>query len=197
MAKFKPTAKLNFGEIEHYNPQYLRNNYTDAQVRKEYSRLRAIAQKRLVRLAQAGFDQSNVYRYNRYNVRKLSQLRSKEVALALSQLAQFINNPLSTVTGQKQQRKEKIAKLQSYGYDVTEKNFQSFTEFMELVNEQAVDLGYDSEATVELWETIRDKVSPATVMQDIEQWLDNRYKLAEIPDIKSYTADELLEFIRS
>lgn len=197
MAKFKPTAKLNFGEIEHYNPQYLRNNYTDAQVRKEYSRLRAIAQKRLARLAQAGFDQSNVYRYNRYNVRKLSELRSKEVALALSQLAQFINNPLSTVTGQKQQRKEKIAKLQSYGYDVTEKNFQSFTEFMELVNEQAVDLGYDSEATVELWETIRDKVSPATVMQDIEQWLDNRYKLAEIPDIKSYTADELLEFIRS
>lgn len=197
MAKFKPTAKLNFGEIEHYNPQYLRNNYTDAQVRKEYSRLRAIAQKRLVRLAKAGFDQSNVYRYNRYNVRKLSELRSKEVALALSQLAQFISNPLSTVTGQKQQRKEKIAKLQSYGYDVTEKNFQSFTEFMELVNEQAVDLGYDSEASVELWETIRDKVSPATVMQDIEQWLDNRYKLAEIPDIKSYTADELLEFIRS
>lgn len=197
MAKFKPTAKLNFGEIEHYNPQYLRNNYTDAQVRKEYSRLRAIAQKRLVRLAKAGFDQSNVYRYNRYNVRKLSELRSKEVALALSQLAQFISNPLSTVTGQKHQRKEKIAKLQSYGYDVTEKNFQSFTEFMELVNEQAVDLGYDSEATVELWETIRDKVSPATVMQDIEQWLDNRYKLAEIPDIKSYTADELLEFIRS
>lgn len=197
MAKFKPTAKLNFGEIEHYNPQYLRNNYTDAQIRKEYSRLRAIAQKRLVRLAKAGFDQSNVYRYNRYNVRKLSELRSKEVALALSQLAQFISNPLSTVTGQKQQRKEKIAKLQSYGYDVTEKNFQSFTEFMELVNEQAMDLGYDSEATVELWETIRDKVSPATVMQDIEQWLDNRYKLAEISDIKSYTADELLEFIRS
>lgn len=197
MAKFKPTAKLNFGEIEHYNPQYLRNNYTDAQVRKEYSRLRAIAQKRLVRLAKAGFDQSNIYRYNRYNVRKLSELRSKEVALALSQLAQFISNPLSTVTGQKQQRKEKIAKLQSYGYDVTEKNFQSFTEFMELVNEQAMDLGYDSEATVELWETIRDKVSPATVMQDIEQWLDNRYKLAEISDIKSYTADELLEVIRS
>lgn len=197
MAKFKPTAKLNFGEIEHYNPQYLQNNYTDAQVRKEYSRLRAIAQKRLVRLAKAGFDQSNIYRYNRYNVRKLSELRSKEVALALSQLAQFISNPLSTVTGQKQQRKEKIAKLQSYGYDVTEKNFQSFTEFMELVNEQAMDLGYDSEATVELWETIRDKVSPATVMQDIEQWLDNRYKLAEISDIKSYTADELLEVIRS
>lgn len=197
MAKFKPTAKLNFGEIEHYNPQYLQNNYTDAQIRKEYSRLRAIAQKRLVRLAKAGFDQSNIYRYNRYNVRKLSELRSKEVALALSQLAQFISNPLSTVTGQKQQRKEKIAKLQSYGYDVTEKNFQSFTEFMELVNEQAMDLGYDSEATVELWETIRDKVSPATVMQDIEQWLDNRYKLAEISDIKSYTADELLEVIRS
>lgn len=197
MAKFKPTAKLNFGEIEHYNPLYLQNNYTDAQVRKEYSRLRAIAQKRLVRLAKAGFDQSNIYRYNRYNVRKLSELRSKEVALALSQLAQFISNPLSTVTGQKQQRKEKIAKLQSYGYDVTEKNFQSFTEFMELVNEQAMDLGYDSEATVELWETIRDKVSPATVMQDIEQWIDNRYKLAEISDIKSYTADELLEVIRS
>lgn len=118
MAKFKPTAKLNFGELNHYNPQYLMNNYTPSEIRKEYSRTRAIAVKRLTRLAKGGFGETSVYKYNVFNTKKLSELTEKQIPLALSQLARFIDNPLSTVTGQKAQRKQKIEKLQSYGYDV-------------------------------------------------------------------------------
>ena len=196
MAKFKPSAKLSFGAIEHYNPQYLANNYTTYEIRKEYSRIRAISVKRLTRLAKGGFGETSAYKYNVFNTKKLSELTEKQIPLALSQLARFLDNPLSTVTGQKAQRKQKIEKLQSYGYDVNEKNFQSFVDFMELLSQQAIDLQYDSEAVVELWESTRDKVSPAKIAKDLESWLENRYKISELPSIASKDADEILRLLK-
>lgn len=196
MAKFKPSAKLNFGTLDHYNPQYLMNNYTLREIRKEYSRLRAISVKRLTRLEKAGFGETSVYKYNVFNVKKLSELTEKQIPLALSQLARFIDNLLSTVTGQKAQRKQKIEKLQSYGYDINEKNFQSFVDFMELLSQQAIDLQYDSEAVVELWESTRDKVSPAKIAKDLDSWLENRYKISELPNIASKDADEILRLLK-
>ena len=79
MAKFKPSAKLNFGTLDHYNPQYLMNNYSPSEIRKEYSRIRAIAVKRLTRLAKGGFGETAVYKYNVFNTRKLSELREKRI----------------------------------------------------------------------------------------------------------------------
>lgn len=196
MAKFKPSAKLNFGTLDHYNPQYLMNNYSPSEIRKEYSRIRAIAVKRLARLAEGGFGETSVYKYNVFNTKKLSELTEKQIPLALSQLARFIDNPLSTVTGQKAQRKQKIEKLQSYGYDVNEKNFQSFVDFMELLSQQAIDLQYDSEAVVELWEETRGKVSPAKIAKDLDSWLENRYKISELPNIASKDADEILRLLK-
>lgn len=196
MAKFKPSAKLSFGTIKHYNPQYLTNNYTPSELRKEYSRIRAVAVKRLARLAKAGLGKTSVYKYNVFNTKKLSELTEKQIPSALSQLARFLDNPLSTVTGQKALQKQKIEKLQSYGYDVNEKNFQSFIDFMELLSQQAIDLQYDSEAVVELWEATRDKVSPTTIAKDLDSWLENRYKISELPDIASKDADEILRLIK-
>lgn len=196
MAKFKPSAKLSFGTIEYYNPQYIVNNYSPSEIRKEYSRIRAIAVKRLSRLAKSGFGETSVYKYNVFNTKKLSELTEKQIPLALSQLAWFIDNPLSTVTGQKAQRKQKIEKLRSYGYDVTEKNFQSFVDFMELLSQQAIDLQYDSEAVVELWEATRDKVSPATIAKDLDSWLENRFSISKLPDIASKDADEISRLLK-
>lgn len=196
MAKFKPSAKLGFGAFEHYNPQYLINNYTRSEIRKEYSRLRAIAVKRLSRLSKAGFGESSAYKYNATNTKKLSELTEGQVPSALSQLARFIHNPLSTVTGQYELRAQKIKKLRSYDYDVTEENFQNFTDFMELLSEQATDLQYDSEALVNLWEATRYKVSPTQMAKDLESWLKNRDEISKLPDIESKSADEILSLLK-
>lgn len=196
MAKFKPSAKLSFGSINHYNPQYLINNYTASEIRKEYSRLRAIAVKRLSRLSKAGFGKSSAYKYNATNTKKLSELSQRQVPLALSQLARFIDRPLSTVTGQYELRDRKIKKLRSYGYDVTEETFQNFTDFMDLLSEQATDLQYDSDALVELWEATRYKVSPTQLAKDLESWLEYRDKISDLPDIESKSADEILSLLK-
>ena len=136
--------------------------------------------------------------YEAYSLPKgeVVELTEKQIPLALSQLARFIDNPLSTVTGQKAQRKQKIEKLQSYGYDVNEKNFQSFVDFMELLSQQAIDLQYDSEAVVELWEATRDKVSPATIAKDLDSWLENRFSISKLPDIASKDAEEILRLLK-
>lgn len=126
----------------------------------------------------------------------MSELSQRQVPLALSQLARFIDKPLSTVTGQYELRDRKIKKLRSYGYDVTEENFQNFTDFMDLLSEQATDLQYDSDALVELWEATRYKVSPTQLAKDLESWLEYRDKISVLPDIESKSADEILSLLK-
>ena len=67
---------------------------------------------------------------------------------------------------------------------------------MELLSQQAIDLQYDSEAVVELWEATRDKVSPTTIAKDLDSWLENRYKISELPKIASKDADEILRLLK-
>lgn len=197
MALFKPSAKLSFGGLLHYNPLHLQREHSEHELRKEYTRLRSIAVKRLARLEKAGYERTSVYKYFKKPVlKKLSDIKTmSNLAKSLAQLAQFIESPLSTVTGQKEQRKSKIEKLQSYGYEIDESNFDNFTEWMELLAGQAEDLLYDSEGLVELWETIREKVSPEEVSKDMEWWLDNRYYIMSIPDVKSKSAAEIRKLI--
>lgn len=200
MAKFKPSAKLAFGSMLNYNPLHLEREHDEWELRKEYTRLRNIARKRIQRLEKSGYERTSVYKYYKRTVsRKLSDFREgnikKNIAKALGQLAQFIENPLSTVTGQKEQRKEKIDKLQSYGYDITESNFDNFTEWMELLSDQVTDLFYDSEGLVELWEKIHTKVSPEEVSKDLETWMDNRYYIMSIPGVESKSSDEIMEIL--
>jgi hypothetical protein len=67
---------------------------------------------------------------------------------------------------------------------------------MELLSEQATDLEYDSEATVELWEATRYKVDPTALVKDLDSWLKNRFLISKIPDIESKSADEILSLLK-
>ena len=79
---------------------------------------------------------------------------------------------------------------------MTEENFQNFTDFMDLLSEQATDLQYDSDALVELWEATRYKVSPTQMAKDLESWLNYRDKISVLPDIESKSADEILSLLK-
>lgn len=200
MAKFKPSATLSFGELRNYNPLHLEREHTEKELRKEYTRLRSIARKRIQRLEKVGYERTSVYKYNKRVIdRKLESFRERSakrnIAKALATIAQFIENPLSTVTGQKEQRKEKIRKLSGYGYAINESNFDNFTEWMELLADQVADLFYDSEGLVELWEKIHEKVQPEELSADIEFWMDNRYEIMSIPGVEGKSAEEIRKIL--
>ena len=110
----------------------------DAVLRREYSKLRSVAVKRLQRLSSAGFTQNALFRYyNQYKVMpKLSDIPNRRYLVhALSDVMRFLSKPTSTVKGVREYRREKIEQMREHNYDVTEENFDAFVTYMSGVRE--------------------------------------------------------------
>lgn len=130
--RFKP-PRLSFSAWE-YNPQGLQR-YDERTLRREYTRLRDIAQKRLGRMGQTMFERSETYRQNvgqfekTRDIKTVSQLRQN-----LTQLARFVMAESSTIQGQKALMQRGIASWRKKGYDwVNESNWFDFIDFLEYV----------------------------------------------------------------
>ena len=119
--------------ISAYHPDALQNEYTEGELRKEYTRLRDIAQKRLKRLEASEFANTKTVRYNKDRFIPLREISGTgELTHLLSDLARFLTASRSTVSGQKSYRKKSVESLQEAGLTaVTEKNFLHFTDVMD------------------------------------------------------------------
>lgn len=133
--------------MESYNVEDLIREDEKA-LRKEYTRLRDIAQKRLKRLRNEGFGNTDVASYFGGDVPKLSSLKTKEdVVFALAELEGFVNAKQSTVSGMRKHIKEErrkaietdskmgeiLAKLNKHfpeGERFTRSNVDRFFDFM-------------------------------------------------------------------
>ncbi len=83
-----------------YSPSDLRG-IAEKDLRKEYTELRDIAQKRLKRLLKEDPDNKTIA-YHPEGFKKLADIKSEsELRLALSDISRFINTPSSTIAGQK------------------------------------------------------------------------------------------------
>lgn len=93
-------TKLAFAPWE-YNPQAL-DARSDRELRKEYSRLRSIANKRIERLMASEFADSQAVAYNAGIYIPLAAVQSRsELRHLLTDLARFIVSEQSTITGQR------------------------------------------------------------------------------------------------
>lgn len=124
-----------------YNPQSLQK-YSIKQLRKEYSRLRTIANKRIDRLLQSEFADTQAAAYNAGRYVPLKGVNTEsELRHLLSDVARFITSEQSTITGQRDiiDRNVQIWQ-QEKGYEfINEGNVRAWTEFLEYI--QAVE-GY-------------------------------------------------------
>lgn len=159
-----------------------------ASVRKEYTRLRDISQKRLKRLKAAGLDDTQAYLKNYKHYPKLKDIKSdSELASRLSDLSRFITAKGSTVSGQKDIMKKSLATLHDTGYNfVNEDNFRDFGKFMEEYRHQMLDMSYDSGDAAELYGvTVKHQLDPEKVKQDFEFWLENLDRAEKLRKSKS------------
>lgn len=130
-------TKLAFAPWE-YNPQALENR-TERELRKEYSRLRSIANKRLDRLMNSEFADSQAVAYNAGLYIPLAAVQSKsELKHLLTDLARFILSEQSTVTGQRAivQRLLKTWRGDKGYYWLYRGNIRSWVRFVEYVQEE-------------------------------------------------------------
>lgn len=163
------------------------------QVRKEYTRLRDISQKRLKRLAAAGYTDTEVYQRNYKHYPKLKDIKSKsELAQRLSDLSRFVGSSQSTVKGIKERNKQTLETLKEHGYGfVNESNLRDFGDFMEQYRDQLLDMDYDSGDAAELYRIVeKHGLDPDKVAADFEFYLDNLDKAAALRKAKSSTGNE-------
>ena len=147
-----------------------------AAVRKEYTRLRDIAQKRLRRFEATGLTKSQAYKKNVKHYPLLKDIKSDyELAGRLSDLERFITAKAGSVSGQREIRKKSIATLHENDYKfVNEENFDDFTDFMEAYRDELMDLEYDSGDAADLYGVVvKQKLDPEKVKADFEFWLEN------------------------
>ena len=165
---------------EWYEPQNIRNLIKDGkekEVRKEYTRLRDISQKRLKRLEAAGYSDRAIYKKNVKHYPKLEQIKSpNELAARLSDLSRFISAATSTVSGIKTAKKKSLATLHEHGYTfVNNENYEDFGEFMEEYRVQMQDMEYDSGEAADTFRVLeKHKIKVDKIKDDFEFWLENR-----------------------
>ena len=201
MARLDPRVNL-----EMYTREAIRNAdvWTDAAVRKEYSRLRDIAQKRLERLGR-NEPESFAYRSNRGQYAPARGQTTEALRQQLPQLAKFIAAKTGSVTGIRAQRRKAVETLQSKGYVfVTRENLGAFGEFMEEFRaRKGATRSYGTFDALELWEFAQaNDIDVDRVKKQFANWLKERRELERYVRRRSKageetTADDILaEFNR-
>lgn len=177
-------AKLTY-EIEYYRLDKilgkLKGDIGDAttnrkEIRAEYTRLRDIAQKRLKRMGETKFRETNTYKFNVKHYPKLKDIKTvNELAGRLADLARFIIDPYGTLTKQKEIMKKSLTTLHDNDYTfVTEENYIEFGKFMEYYRDTHYDEIYDSGDAADAYGvTVKHQIDPEKVKEDFEFWLEN------------------------
>lgn len=184
-------SKLKYpGELYQPTWKFLKENFTEAEMKREYSRLRDIAQKRIARMGETEFARSATYEQNVGRFPVLStfkgehgRIRNKAAfARSLSQLARFVESPISTTRGQRAIQSQTIQTLQDRGYTfVNKSNYWDFLNYMEEARARKLDRIYDSERIAGLYRSARRKgVDPKKTFDDFDRYMKNKKALDEL-----------------
>jgi hypothetical protein len=159
---------------------------TDRNLRKEYSRLRGIARKRLERFEGTEWTDSEVYKINNDKYKPLSEIKSdRELRHLFSEVARFTISATGSVSGLERQRRQTLESLHDRGYDfVNKSNFRPFVEFMQYARTANLGRMYDSKRIADFYEATEKKgLSNEELQGAYRSWSRNQNKLKKIQNI--------------
>ena len=150
----------------------------EAEARKEYQRLRRIAQERLARFEGTQYEDTDIYKNRaiKHPFRPSSELKDvRSLQAALSDVRGFLDSERSTITGLKRIDKKTVSTLQANGYTfVNMSNIKAFGEFMEAARIKAGRRMFASDRVAELYDAAeRKKIPPEQLLKDFEYWRKN------------------------
>lgn len=146
------------------------NSYDVGFIRREYSRLRSIANKRLSRIGNSEFSITDVYQYNKGRFVPLSEIRSVgELRAKAVQVSRFLNSDTGSLSGLQKLRDQQIETLRKHGYNfVTRENYFEFIEYMEAGKDLLSSRIYDSERIAKSFQGWAHRSTD--VEQDLGEW---------------------------
>ena len=147
-------------------------------MRKVYTTMRDIAQKRIKRMGQSEFSQSKTYQTNKEGFKKLKDIDPRDFAKAFSELSKFVTAKGSTVTGQRAIMQKTMKKLNEAvgaedGKGVTCSNYWRVIDILERARSQKI--VYGSDKMVELAESTMALTSDqfGDVLDNLEDFLEH------------------------
>ena len=171
--------------MEYYTKSALSSGeWSDAEIRREYSRLRDIAQKRLQRLAR-NEPGSYAYKKNVGQYPVLKEVGTEGARELLPRLARFIGAKTGTVQGIREQRNKALETLREHGYTFINKgNIKQFGEFMEAYRADKALQVAGSPTVVELFEAAKERhVNIEEIKNEFAMWLTALPELQAIPPL--------------
>ena len=193
MAKRKSESVFGGLDPAIYQPGLSRGIFTEKEARREYSRLRRVANRRLERLERAGYGNSAVMR--RYGQGFESMRGTSEAAIRerLGDVAAFLERKTSSVTGQRAAVRSFVETMQERGYGfITTKNAAQFGRFMEAAKKHYGNAkAFDSEQIIDMFEeVIKSEADPDIVSENFEYWSEHMDELqAPEPEPGDYEYD--------
>lgn len=150
----------------------------EAEARKEYQRLRRIAQKRLARFEGTQYEDTEAYKNRaiKHPFKPSSELKDvRALQAALSDVRGFLDSERSTISGLKRIDKKAVSTLQANGYTfVNMGNIKAFGKFMEAVRIKAGRRMFASDRVAEMYEAAeKKKIPPEQLLKDFEYWRKN------------------------
>lgn len=197
--------RLEDEDLYHYEA-FTGGNVSREDLRKEYSRLRQVANKRLDRMKGTKYDKSQTYLRNagKYgtiasiekealkHAKKLSPEAAQKyvdahVAKKLADVYKFLTAKTGSIRGMQRVENEIIKTLNERGFNfINKKNIQQFGEYMEHLRILHNGKQFDSERAAELFAIAEKKgVSPDQIAADFEYWKQHQDQLAKLPKIKN------------
>lgn len=173
------------------------------EIRKEYTRLRDILNKRIQRIQESTFSNQGIAGKFPGGLPKLADIAPEDLPYMLQQAATALTSKSGSLKGLQQRQKSAIESFRERGYtQINESNFKEFVNFLEEAKERGLGKVYGSEDVVNLYENSQAiGISQDEIMKDFNWWASNIEK-AEQAQIRlenrgeDVTAETLREEIR-
>lgn len=196
---------INAGDLYHYEA-FKSGNVSREELRKEYSRLRQVANRRLARMEGTKYERSQTYRRNAGKYTTLEEIEREALAHArnikpeaaqkytdmhvakkLDELYRFLTAKSGSIRGMQAIENNMIETFRERGLDfINKSNIQQFGEYMDYLRTVHGGRMFDSERAADVFGTaVRKGINPEEIAEDFEYWKAHEAELAAMPKIRN------------
>lgn len=151
------------------------------EIKKEYTRLRDILNKRIQRINKSDFAGQGIAGQFPQGLPKLADIAPEDLPYLLQQAATALNSRSGSLKGLQLRQSETVKSLRERGYtNIDESNIQQFARFMEESRDRGLEMVYGSDNVASLYDaTVAVGLEPEDIMDDFDWWLTHQDEVAE------------------
>lgn len=180
-----------------YTPSSI-SKMSDKAIRKAYSELRSVANKRIQRMDNAGLGRGSNQKFP--TIQQIKDSSKWSIESSLADVSRFLRSDRTTVSGEKKFLKEFKQNMVDKGYgDLVEstEDVYNMVDFMEYMREQYGDKLFDSgDALDVLQETQRLKIPIEKVKENYEAFASNIDEMEAMPTPKTSTTMKIAKVVK-